>query len=306
MMRLVLTGKFSNQWGAEHLVLRGFEQLGHAVKPLSLDSEVLASVTGSPGDIDLIVVMQGYGVHPRAFTRLRDRLGAPMVLWHGEVMSREWPTADQVVQGKAQQLGRIAPAFDLVLHNCMCCLSTVEKLGAKRVAWCPVNGIDPDRHRRVSVPKTYDVGFYGWPSPRRESWMGALREAGISVMWPQPREGVYGETLTEFINQCRGILNMHYSDTLNTECRVYEALGCGVPVVSEPVSMPALFPPGGGVLYCETPLEMAAALKDLLANDGVEAARLGARGHSLVHEHYTYRQRCQQLLETVSREISHG
>ena len=225
MMRLVLAGKFSNQWGAEHLVLRGFEQLGHAVKPLPLDSMVLAGVTGSPGDIDLIIIMQGYGVHPRAFTRLRDRLGAPMVLWHGEVMSSEWPTADQVVQGKAQQLGRIAPAFDLVLHNCTCCLSTVEKLGAKRVAWCPVNGVDSDRHRRLDVSKKYDVGFYGWPSPRRELWMGALRKVGISVIWPQPQEGVYGEALTGFINECRMTLNVHYSETANTECRMYASLG---------------------------------------------------------------------------------
>ena len=298
-MRLLLVGKFSNEWGAEHLVLRGFEQLGHAVKPIPLDSMTLAGVTGSPGDIDLIIVMQGYGVHPLAFTRLRDRLGAPIVLWHGEVMSPEWPTTDPVVQGKAQQLARIAPAFDVVAHNCACCLSTVEKLGAKRVAWCPVNGVDPERHRRMAVPWRYDVGFYGWPSPRRAMWLGALREAGLAVAWPQPQEGIYGEALTLFINECRVILNVHFSETFNTECRLYEALGCSIPVVSEPVSMPALFPPGEGVLYCETPLEMAAALKDLLANNGAEAARLGTRGHALVHGAYTYRQRCRQLLDIV-------
>ena len=55
------------------------------------------------------------------------------------------------------------------------------------------------------------------------------------------------------------------------------------------------------MLYCETPLDMAAAVRGLLANNGAEVVHLGARGHAMVHEHYTYRLRCEQLLDIVGK-----
>lgn len=298
-MNIALIGKWSNAWGAEFMVKRGFEALGHVVTPYALADDALRVVQAPT---DLTVAMQGYGLSPEAIDMWRHTTGKPVVCWHGEVLSPEWPTTDPVVQNKATQLSRNVAAYDLVLHNCTCCLRTVKALGGRRVAWCPVNGVDPSVHRRLDIPKRYDVGTYGWPSDRRINWLRALQDEGIEIAYPHPRDGVYGDALTQFINECRVIVNIHFSQSKNVECRVYEALGCGVPVVSEPISMPDLFPTGKGVVYADTPHDMAATIRLLLADKGAEAAQQGQRGYALVHARYTYRQRCALLLETVAKD----
>lgn len=79
--------------------------------------------------------------------------------------------------------------------------------------------------------KTYDVGFCGTPSPRREAMLEFIKSQGIAVH----RVAVFGEQRDRELCRCKIILNIHYSD----DYRVFESLRCepwlriGVPVVSE-------------------------------------------------------------------------
>jgi glycosyltransferase involved in cell wall biosynthesis len=310
-MQLNLVGKAANlAWGCEPMIQRGFEALGHRVTFADLQDAALKMLPAA----DLTIVLQGYGLSMVAIQTLRDRTRAPVVLWHAEVLSPTWPTMDPVVLAKADQLSRNARAYDLVVHNCSCCLSTVEALGATRVAWCSSSGVDATVHRRLPVTNEIDIGIYGWASERRWDLVSATLAclpAGCTVAWPDAAEGqCYGEALIKFINRCKLILNVHFSDTLNTETRVYESLGCGTPVVSEPISMPELFPEGvnwgKGIFYGQTPEELAHKIQFVLESyrgigDGIEGLGLTST-YRWIHEEYSYQARCAQFLDTVEKE----
>jgi Glycosyl transferases group 1 len=308
-MEINLIGKFSNAWGAEHLVKAGFGALGHTVHAFELrhSYRILREIkTGC-----LTIVMQGYGMAPKLIEAGRRLTNYPWVLWHAEVMSPEWPTDDEVVIGKAQQLAQNAYAFDAIGHNCHCCLTTVERIrdrlrpereGGKPVFWAPANGVSAKIHRRLpEMPKNYAIGFYGHPSPRRVEMITRLQGHGIPVDWAHPQDGMYGEQLTEFINRCHCILNLHYSETKNTECRLYEAMGCGVPVISEPISMPELFPVRALSFFndAERLSELCEGILRISKNDPGLLADRGTDAMTWLHANASYAQRCQDFLARV-------
>jgi spore maturation protein CgeB len=303
-VNLNLVGKAKNlSWGCEAMIWRAFEALGHHVSFADVSDASILHL----GAADLNVIIQGYGLSMVALHTLREHSAAPVVCWHAEVMSPTWPTDDPVVLAKADWLSRNAAAYDLLVHNCSCCLETVKALGARRVAWCSSSGVDAMVHRRLDVPKLWDIGCYGWRSPRRLHWIQdvmACLPGGLTYAWPDAREGrCYGEQLVEFINQCKVTLNVHFSDTKNTETRIYESLGCGVPVVSEPISMPELFPDGWGVTYGETPEALAQQIQAVLELPRPVYLDLCATGSRRVHHEMSYQARCAQFLETVAKVL---
>lgn len=61
----------------------------------------------------------------------------------------------------------------------------------------------------LDAPRDVDVLFYGWPSPRRDLAVGALREAGLDV---RTLFGVHGDELRQWIARCRIVLNVHHRE----------------------------------------------------------------------------------------------
>jgi len=304
-MKINLIGKAANlAWGCESMMHRGFETLGHQVTFANMRDEDL---TGLP-PADLNVISQGYGLSRVAIQHLRKTTGAPTICWHAEVMSPEWPTMDEVVLAKANALSRNAAAFDLVVHHCSCCLSTVTALGARRVAWCPSSGVDATVHRRLAVEKEIDIGVYGYASARRIQWIQdtlACLPRGFRWAWPDAiADRCYGAALVQYLNRCRVVLNCHYSSSPNTETRLYEALGCGVPVVSEPISMPELFPIGRGVAYGETPEALATQMETILGLAADAYQDFADTGYRLVHQQYQYQTQCATFLDVVAKALA--
>lgn len=311
-MEINLVGKFSNTWGAEHMIKAGLEQLGHEVHGLDLQHSyaILRHIKKHA----LTVVLQGYGMAPKLVESIRRITNRPVVLWHAEVMSPGWPSDDAVVLAKFEQLRQNAYAFDAIGHNCHCCLNTVRfasemmtraGVGQSRpVFWAPNNGVSAAVHRRIEgVEKQYAIGMYGYLSPRRVAMLDLLRRHGIHVEYRRPEDGCFGEPLMRFINQCHTVLNYHYSPTPNTETRLYEALGCGVPVISEPISMPELFTRQHcHVFYFENQHElvhMAEMAVHMAKHDPEYLARLGAEAMTWLHTNASYAQRCQNFLDHV-------
>lgn len=308
-MQINLIGKFANTWGAEWMIKRGFESLGHEVNGLNLAHgySLLRNIKSGA----LTIVIQGYGQSPKLFESIRRITKNPVVLWHAEVMSPEWPTTDDVVLAKASQLQPIAVAFDAIGHNCHCCLSTIEALGGRNVFWAPNNGVDVQVHRRIEgIQKRYAIGAYGYLSPRRVELLNLMASNGIDIEYRRPEDGCFGEDLIRFINQCHLILNFHYSASPNTECRLYEALGCGVPVISEPISMPELFPQESCgimyfldmeqlVMYATSVVNLSRTRPDMLTFSGTAAM-------TWLHANASYAQRCQTFLDRIKEVLAHG
>jgi hypothetical protein len=305
-MRINLIGKLSNAWGAEHHVLSAMQQLGHDVTPIELSSAGLVRELEQGA---FTVVMQGYGLPARLVDLGRRITGMPWVLWHAEVMSPRWPTDDHVAMGKAAELAQIAYAFDAVAHNCDCCLETVKKVRGERgmgkpVFWAPANGVPEDCRPDPDVQKDIIVGMYGHPSRRRMEIVTWLRSQGMTVDWAMPADGYWGPSLAQFIRRCVCVLNLHYSQSPNTECRIYEAIGCGVIVVSEPLSMPQLFPPNRYPILTSPNKE--GLLDHLRFVHGVNAddlAKLGRQTSEYLHADASYERRCEFFLEEAGKRV---
>lgn len=302
-MKIALMGKFDGQpWRDEYLIERALAQLGHEVEAIPVTTPRLGRAA------DLTLVRQGYGLPPTLIDAMRTASGRPVVLWHAELLGHTWPITDPVAQGKAAQLAQNIAAYDLVCHHSHDALPIIDRLGAKRSAWVLAVGVDPMVHRLLlHVPKAIDVAVYGWESPRRRQWISdvlACLPGGLRVAWPAAgRDGVYGERLVEYLNASRVVLNVHYSESRNVESRLFEALGCGVPVVSEPISMPELFPAGLAVRYGEHPEALAAEIQHVLHDDQVSYMALCQAGYHWVHERYRYAQLCQHLLDVIAKEL---
>jgi hypothetical protein len=300
-MLINVIGKFKqNPWGVEWFVKDALEKLEHQVNCFDINASYAIIRNIAVGS--LTIVLQGYGLKPALIEGGRRITGKPWILWHAEVMSPLANPHDEVVLFKMSQLAPIAPSFDAIFHNCNCCLEGIRKLSKGRpVYWAPANGVAPELHRkRKEIAKRYPLGFYGYPSSRRTDIINYLRFHGVEIEWKKPEDGFYGEKLVEFINQCHCMLNLHYSDTLNTECRLYESLGCGVPVISEPISMPDLFygiPKA--LMFAEGKHELLELWKSIegklskLVDEGEKAMHW-------LHENASYVQRCDHLLKMIN------
>jgi glycosyltransferase involved in cell wall biosynthesis len=316
-MNIALVGKWDGAgWRMENLVQRGLWALGHTVYGIAIPAisaywpywsvDEPAHALDAILEVDLTVVIQGHRLSAAAIDAVRQRTKAPVVLWHGEVLGDQWPTADTVVQAKVAALGDTLHAYDLVVHNCRTSLPLLHALGARQVAWLPVSAIDPGLHQPLGVPKAVDVGIYGWASERRYQLVQSVldRLPGKTFSWPDPSTGgAYGDNLVHFINLCRVVLCTHFSETPNTETRLWEVLGCGVSVVSEPISMPELFL-GLDALQVAADADGLAERILMLLDDEEQRERWAREAHEYVHACHTYEHRCRQLLEIINKEMA--
>jgi len=226
-----LIGAFSNEWGAEYHVLSALNELGHKVT--IFDHRRGKTINAINSLADLSLVLKGDGISPD----LIKALPKPTVLWYGELIHQSPETADEVSTQKAKELSYNLTAFDIIFHHDYTALDTIKAMGAKHVFWVSNSGVNPIFHRKLDIPKLYDVGFIGTPSARRIAILSYLHDKGINIIFSQ----VFGKEFNLFINQCKIFLNMHYSELLNTETRLHEILGAGTFALSEIVSMPDMY-----------------------------------------------------------------
>jgi hypothetical protein len=80
--------------------------------------------------------------------------------------------------------------------------------------------------------KEYDIGFCGASSPRRQTVLNGVREAGLNVL---ALHSVWGEERDQQLAKCKIILNIHYAN----DYRIFERARCeqwlavGQQVISE-------------------------------------------------------------------------
>ena len=89
--------------------------------------------------------------------------------------------------------------------------------------------------------------------------------------------------------------------------RMFEALACGIPLVSAPwTDSEGLFSPGEDYLVARNGTEMARHLRALLADDALAAA-VGARGHATIAARHSCAHRARALLDiaaTLRHEVA--
>jgi hypothetical protein len=83
------------------------------------------------------------------------------------------------------------------------------------------------------LPRDFDACFLGWSTPRREAFLAPLEARFRTV---HVAHGLFDEDARRLMNRSKVVLNVHCHEYPNFENRCVQALFCGRPLVSEPLS----------------------------------------------------------------------
>lgn len=290
--KINLIGAFCNLWGVEHHVFKALKGLGYGVERFDHRRGEAENAVRSLADMTL--VLRGDGIPPD----LVRRFPGVSVLWHGEIIHPSLELANEDSNRRLRELAINVSYFDFVFHAESQALETIRGLGAKNVFYLHTSGVDPEFHRKLDLPKVYDVGFAGSLSQRRKRVIDHLKEHGINIVFKE----VFGEELNRFINECKIFLNIHFTDILTTETRLNEILGAGSFALSEEVSMPDMYIDREHLVYwksldCD---DLVKKIEYYLEHDR-EREEIALNGFNMVHSRYTYTKRCKELLDIVDK-----
>lgn len=163
---------------------------------------------------------------------------------------------------RLESLRRALPLpLDLLVHYDQGAEGFLRQLGFERVMCHPLP-VSSALFFPEDVPFEFDACFLGRSTPHRERLLGLLkcRTALVHVA-----HGLVDEQARALMNRSRVVLNIHCEPYPNFETRVVQALRCGRPVVSEPLSGTHLTP---GVDYqaASTPEAFLAAVQGIIAS----------------------------------------
>jgi len=211
----------NSSWGAEYFIDRGFKKNGH--EPISIDyrkhRKNLPSKIAELEDFDVFLLQRGEFLP----LELVESVNTPRFYWATELIARR-KDQDQLIK---------SGLFDHVFVHSMKCKDTIISRGwidSGKVS-ALINGFDEETHKPMKIEKDIDVLFVGNVTPRRQKLLDNLSQIQHIEICK-----AYGKEMTILINRSKIVLNIHAAEELDTETRVYEVLGCGAFLLSEPLS----------------------------------------------------------------------
>ena len=143
--------------------------------------------------------------------------------------------------------------------------------------------------------KDIDILFVGSILPRRKKIIEQLKkEFNIEV------HNAYGIKMTELFNRAKIVLNIHAEDYLDTETRIFEALGCGAFVISEELSSENPFISGKDYIEVNSLEQMKNKIKYYLTNS-IERNNIALSGYKEAIENHSYKNRAKQFINYFNR-----
>jgi hypothetical protein len=118
------------------------------------------------------------------------------------------------------------------------------------------------------VEPDLDVAFLGWSTPHREAFLAPLEP---TYRVAHVARGLFDEDARRLMNRARVVVNLHAHAYPSFENRCVQALFCGRPLVSEPLSG-SLLEPGVDYLVARTPEELKRRVAEILRH-GAPAPR---------------------------------
>jgi spore maturation protein CgeB len=281
-----------------------------------VEDELTAAVAGA----DLVVVHEwnAPGV-ANAVAREARRAGAA-TLFH-DTHHRPWSDPDAIARFDLAAFDGVL-AFGDVLRRVY-----ATRFGVAR-AFTLHEAADVERFRPLERPKEDDVVWIGnWGDGERSEelrafWLASaralpgMRFVAHGVRYPAPALREVREAGVEFRGFvpslrvpeafARARATLHVPRRAYVEAlagiptiRVFEAMACGIPLVSAPwIDAEGLFRPGDFAV-AHTPAEMTDALRRLAADEDAAAAQ-AARGRETVLARHTCGHRADELLEIVA------
>lgn len=244
--------------------------------------DLAGRVLGIEGDIDAVLVQRGDGF---PFEVLRA-INRPKLFWASELVARR-RDQDRLFASKL---------FSRVFVRGAVCRDEVIRRGwvaPENVSYM-LSACDPTLHMRdLSAQKDIDLLFVGSVTERRAR---LLRE--LSTFHSVRIERAYGTEMVKLFNRAKIVVNIHADEFPDTETRVFEALGCGVCLVTEKLGAESPFKNGEHLVEVATMKEMAEKISFLLSHDA-ERVNIAECGFNEVNAKHTYAHRAEQIMHTV-------
>jgi len=274
-------------WGAECFVNRGFLKLGH--QTINLDYKThqyrLADSLLAVDDFDVFLLQRGDHFPPE----LIQAIQRPRFFWASELVSR-CRDQDRLLK---------SGLFDHVFVHSQECLKAVTGQGWIKPENVSVliNGFDPELHRlRPAGPKDIEVLFVGGILPRRRKLLDRLK-----LKFAVTEMAVFGEQLVTAFNRAQIVLNLHAEEYLDTETRIFEALGCGAFVISEKLAGENPFVSGRHLVETEGITEMEQAIEYYLHHQS-EREQIAQAGHEEALEKHSYIKRAEYIAGIMAKQ----
>jgi len=274
-------------WGAETFLNNEFQSLGHIVANLDFRKhrKVLATKLNQVPDFDVLFLQRGDRFPPY----LLKTCNRPKFFWASELVSRN---RDQDILLKSNLFNHI------FVHSDACKSKIIQnKWTTKEKLTVMLNGFNPKLHYKMDQTKDIDVLFVGSILPRREKILNELKiHFNIKIC------SVFGEEMSKLLNRSKIVLNIHAEEYLDTETRMFEALGCGAFVISEKLGNENPFIPEKHYIEVAN-LETMKNKIFYYLNNQVERENISINGYEEAMENHTYQARAQEFINQFNRHI---
>ncbi|KKO19777.1 MAG: hypothetical protein DCC43_11005 [Candidatus Brocadia sp.] len=280
--------KANYPWGFENHVISALKKMGCKVISTDFRQERHNLAELLRQEADLVLVCKGEFISPD----LIKSLPYPTALWYCEQIGTV-EEADYESLLRRKELAYNATAFDFVFSHDMANIEIYKTIGCKRVHWLPSATVNTEVHKKLELPKKYDITFIGSKTSRRSTLLIALAKY-FKVYTPNIWNS---NELNQVFNESKVVLNIHLSDLLNMETRIGEVLGSGSFLLTEELSSNDLFTDGEHLVQWNRGNieDMINKINYYLVHED-ERERIAKTGHLFALEHHTFEKRMDQLL----------
>lgn len=284
MMQLLYFNKIetNKSWGAENFLNQAF--LENGINAVCLDYEKhryqIGNVIRQKKDaFDAVLVQRGVGYNFPI--NILKSIKRPKILLFTELIKRN----------ENQHYLLRSDAFDHIYVRSEACYRQMieqgwqpkEKLSIMLSAAMEVENLS------AQLEKNIDVLFVGALTDRRKKILAKLNQH-ISVT----HLNVFGSDFYKMIQRSKIILNLHGSDYLDTETRIFEALACGGFVITETLAGESPFQSGIHLVESKTINGLIENIQYYL-DLGKLRNEIATAGHNLVLDEHTYSHRAIEI-----------
>lgn len=290
-VHLVGAQKTNYPWGFENHVISALDEMNCKVISTDFRQERQNLPILLQQKADIVLVCKGEFIQPE----LIKSLPYPSALWYCEQIGNERETDHEALLRK-KELAYNASAFDYVFSHDKDNIQIYRDIGCKNVYWLPSAAVNTKVHKKLGIPKKYDITFVGSKTCRRKNILTAL-EKHFKIFTPNIWDS---NEINKVFNESKIVLNIHLSDLLNIETRLGEVLGSGSFLLTEEISSQDLFVDGEHLVQWHKGNidDLIKKIQYYLFHED-ERERIATNGHRFASKHHTFGKRMHQLLSDM-------
>jgi len=292
-MKLLYLNKINTnkRWGAENFLNEAFGKIN--VETICLDYEQHKYHVGSfikkiNNSFDAVLVQRGVGYNFPV--SVLQNINRPKILLFTELVKRN---TNQHYLLKANIFDHIfvrsQECYDFLLANKWV---NPEQLSIQLSAALNVPLSTPSTNQDI------DVLFVGALTERRKSILNKLGQ-GLNITV----KSVFGKEFYQAIQRSKIVLNLHGSEYLDTETRIFETLSCRGFIITEKLAAESPFVSGKHLIECDKVKELTGKIAFYLNHPELRHA-MANQGFDLVHQQHTYHHRAVVIKVKFNQIIS--